>query len=134
MDIVLTATNFRQPLFPTEWLDTDCHVNSMGPIGELPEDLFLKASHVVVSCIDHEENYFQPTKPFPLVDLIRAGRMRWDEVDELGALVTGTAKARRRDGGITVFHESAGGFGDIAFASHAYEEAKRRGLGQEVGF
>jgi ornithine cyclodeaminase/alanine dehydrogenase-like protein (mu-crystallin family) len=134
MDIVLTATNFRQPLFPVDWLDDGCHVSSMGPIGELPEDLFLKASHVVVSCIDHEENYFQPTKPFPLVDLIRDGRMAWDEVDELGSIVTGTAKARRRAGGITVFHESAGGFGDITFASYAYEEAKRRGLGQEIGF
>lgn len=134
MDIVLTATNFRQPLFPVAWLDDGCHVSSMGPIGEVPEELFLTASHVVVSCIDHEVNYFQPTKPFPLVDLVRAGRMSWDEVDELGAVVAGAAKARRRPGGVTLFHESAGGFGDIAFASYAFDEAKRRGLGQEMVF
>ncbi len=131
-DIVLTATNFRQPLFPTDWLEPDCHVNSMGPIGEIAAELFLEASHVVVSCVEHERNYIYPTTPFPLVELIRDGKMSWDEVDELGGVVAGDAKARRRENGITLFHESAGGFGDVAFASYAYEQAVRLGLGQEV--
>ena len=133
-DIVLTATNFRQPLFPVEWLDAGCHVNSMGPIGELPADLFLTADHVVVSCIDHEKNYIYPTPPYPLVELIRDGKMEWDDVDELGAVVAGKAKVRKGTGGVTVFHESAGGFGDVVFAGWAYEEARRLGLGQEMSF
>ena len=131
-DIVLTATNFRQPLFPPDWLEPECHVNSMGPIGEIAAEVFLAASHVVVSCIEHERNYLYPTTPFPLVELIRDGKMSWDDVDELGAVVAGEAKARRRENGITLFHESAGGFGDIAFAGYAYEQALRLGLGQEV--
>lgn len=131
-DIVLTATNFRQPLFPPDWLEPECHVNSMGPIGEIAAEVFLAASHVVVSCIEHERNYLYPTTPFPLVELVREGKMGWDEVDELGAVVAGEARARRRENGITVFHESAGGFGDVAFASYAYEQAVRLGLGHEV--
>ena len=131
-DIVLTGTNFRKPLFPIDWLENDTHVNSMGPIGEIAAELFLEASHVVVSCVEHEKNYLYPTTPFPLVELIRDGKMTWDDVDELGDVVAGNPKARKRAGGITLFHESAGGFGDMAFAGWAYEESRRLGLGQEV--
>lgn len=133
-DIVLTATNFRQPLFPFVWLDPAAQVYSMGPIGEIGEDVFLNASHVVVSCKEHEKHYLYPTKPFPLLDLIGAGKLAWDDVDELGDVVVGRPKALKREGGTVLFHESAGGFGDIAFAAWAYNEARRRGLGQEVSF
>ena len=60
--------------------------------------------------------------------------MEWDDVDELGAVVAGKAKVRKGTGGVTVFHESAGGFGDVVFAGWAYEEARRLGLGQEMSF
>ena len=33
---------------------------------------------------------------------------------------------------IVVFRDSQGGYGDLALAAEAYEEAKRRGLGQEI--
>ncbi|HXP75074.1 MAG TPA: ornithine cyclodeaminase family protein [Stellaceae bacterium] len=133
-DIVLTATNFRQPLFPFDWLDDGAHVASMGPIGEIAEEVFLKASHVVVSCKEHEKHYLYPMKPFPLVDLIAEGKLHWDDVDELGDVVAGRPKAQRQKRGTTLFHESAGGFGDVAFAAYVYSEARRRGLGQEVSF
>ncbi|MGH7088175.1 MAG: hypothetical protein ACREFQ_04685 [Stellaceae bacterium] len=133
-DIVLTATNFRRPLFPFAWLDDAAQVYSMGPIGEVPAELFLKANHVVVSCKEHEKHYLYPTKPFPLLDLIGEGKLAWDEVDELGDVVAGRPNAQRRSGGMVLFHESAGGFGDVAFAAWAYNEARRRGLGQEVSF
>lgn len=133
-DIVLTATNFRKPLFPLEWLDPVTQVYSMGPIGEIGEDVFLNASHIVVSCKEHEKHYLYPTKPFPLLDLIGAGKLTWDDVDELGDVVAGRPKAAKREGGTVLFHESAGGFGDVAFAAWAYNEARRRGLGQEVSF
>jgi alanine dehydrogenase len=133
-DIVLTSTNFRQPLFPVDWLDDNTHVNSMGPIGEIASELFLAASHVVVSCKEHEKHYLYPIKPFPLIDLIAEGKLAWDDVDELGDVVAGRAKAQKRKGGVTLFHESAGGFGDVAFAAWAYNEARRRRIGQEVSF
>jgi alanine dehydrogenase len=132
-DLVLTATNFRKPLFPFAWLDDGAQVYSMGPIGEIAEEIFLKAGHVVVSCKEHERHYLYPTKPFPLLDLIGEGKLTWDDVEELGDVVAGRPKARKK-GGSVLFHESAGGFGDVAFAVWAYEEAKRRGLGQEVSF
>jgi len=132
MDIVLTASNQRVPLFPAAWLEAGTHVSSMGPIGELDADVFLKANRVVVTNKEQEKNYFIPTPPFPLVDLVAAGRMTWDEIAELGDVIGDHAVGRQSADDITVFHESQGGFGDIAFAAWAYDEACRRGLGQRV--
>ncbi len=133
-DLVLTATNFRQPLFERALLQEDCLVASMGPIGEVSQSLFLQANHIVVSCLQQERDYFMPQKPFPLVDLISEGRLSWDQVDELGSVIMGQPKARKAPGGLIVFHESAGGFGDTAFATYVYHEALKRGLGLEVSF
>jgi len=33
---------------------------------------------------------------------------------------------------IIVFRDSQGGYGDLALAAWAYEEARKRGLGQEI--
>jgi len=133
-DLVLTATNFRQPLFERSLLQEDCVVASMGPIGEVSESLFLQANHIVVSCQQQERDYFMPQKPFPLVDLINAGKLSWDQVDELGSVIIGQPKARKAPGGLVVFHESAGGFGDTAFATYVYHEARKQGLGLDVSF
>ncbi len=133
-DIVLTATNFRQPLFESSILQKDCMLASMGPIGEIAESLFLSANHIVVSCQQQERDYFMPQKPFPLVDLIAAGKLSWNDVDELGSVIAGQPKARKGTGGLVVFHESAGGFGDTAFATYAYNQAVKLGLGTQVQF
>jgi ornithine cyclodeaminase/alanine dehydrogenase-like protein (mu-crystallin family) len=133
-DIVLTATNFRQPLFESSILQKDCMLASMGPIGEIAESLFLSANHIVVSCQQQERDYFMPQKPFPLVDLINAGKLSWNDVDELGSVISGQPKDRKAPGGLVVFHESAGGFGDTAFATYAYNEAIKKGLGTQVQF
>jgi ornithine cyclodeaminase/alanine dehydrogenase-like protein (mu-crystallin family) len=77
-----------------------------------------------------EEGYYIQTPPFPLLDLIKAGRMTWDEVAEFGEVLNGRVGRRNRDD-ITVFHESQGGITDIALATSAFNEAVRRGLGQE---
>jgi ornithine cyclodeaminase/alanine dehydrogenase-like protein (mu-crystallin family) len=75
-----------------------------------------------------------PQKPFPLVDLISSGKLSWDNVDELGNVIMGQPKARKAPGGLVVFHESAGGFGDTAFATYAYNLARQKKLGVEVSF
>jgi alanine dehydrogenase len=134
-DIVLTSTNFRQPLFPFEWLAPGTHVSSMGPIGEIDRGVFLNAQKIVVSCKEQEKTYLYPVNPWPLVELVAEHELSWDDIDELGSVVVGAATTRRPfKNGITVFHESAGGFGDVKFAHYAYEMARKLGFGQEVTF
>jgi len=133
-DIVITSTSQRQPLFPFGWLDQGTHLSSMGPIAELDSDILLKADRLVVSSKIQEENYYIKTPPFPLVELIAAGKMTWDDVGELGDVLVGRRPGMGAANEITVFHESQGGFGDIVFAAWAYSEARQRGLGQEFSF
>lgn len=134
MDIVITCSSARQPLFPFDWLKKGTHLASVGPISELDADILLKSNRRVVSSVKHEENYYIKTPPFPLVELIQSGRLGWDQVDELGEVVVGKKPGRASDDEITVFHESQGGFGDVVFAAWAYAEARKRGLGKEFAF
>ncbi|MGH7088486.1 MAG: ornithine cyclodeaminase family protein, partial [Stellaceae bacterium] len=122
MDIVITSTSNREPLFPFDWLDKGTHLSSMGPISELGADIFLNCDRRVVSSKAQEENYYIKTPPFPLVELIAAGRLQWSDVDELGEVIAGTRPGRAGTDEITLFHESQGGFGDMAFASFVYTE------------
>lgn len=133
-DIVITSTSNRQPLFPFGWLDTGTHLSSMGPISELGEDILLQSDRRVVSSKNQEANYYIKTPPFPLVELIAAGKLRWEDVDELGDVLVKRRPGRGGADEITLFHESQGGFGDVAFAAFVYAEAQRRGLGREFAF
>lgn len=132
MDIVLTASNQRQPILDADWLSPGTHLNSMGPIAELSPETLLKADRLVVGSRVQERDYYIRTPPFPLVELIEAGKLSWDDVAELGEVIEGKVQSGTGPDEITVFHESQGGIGDLVFAAWVYEEAVRRGLGQEV--
>lgn len=94
----------------------------------------MKADRIIVTSIDHEQNYFVRTPPFPLVELVDAGRLVWNDVAELGDIIVGSRSGRTGTEDITVFHESQGGLGDVAFAAWADAEARRRGFGREMAF
>ena len=79
-----------------------------------------------------KKHYYIQTPPFPIGDLVSAGRMAWVDVIELADVVADMNGARPSRGDLTVFHESQGGIGDIALAGWAYDEARRRGLGQDL--
>lgn len=134
MDIVLTSTSNREPLFPFAWLDKGTHYASMGPISEVGQDILLEADRLVVSSKVQEEHYYIKAPPFPLIDLIQKGKLGWDDVTELGDIIAGKAIGRASADEITLFHESQGGFGDVIFAAWAFAEARRRGLGREFSF
>jgi ornithine cyclodeaminase/alanine dehydrogenase-like protein (mu-crystallin family) len=128
-DIVLVVTSSREPVVPFDW-----HLSSIGPISELHADLLRQADRLVVGTKKHERDYYMPAPPFPLVELTEAGKMRWDDIAELGEIVLGEKPGRVNADEITVFHESQGGFGDIMFAGWIYDEARRLDLGQEFAF
>ncbi len=132
IDVILTATNSSSPVFPMEWVESGAHVCSMGKPGEIGKDIYLKADRVVVGSRPHEKNYWDQAGPLPLVELIAAGKFSWDKIPEMGDVVAGRAAGRKSDKEITVFKESQGGFGDVAFAAWIYEEARRRKVGREM--
>ena len=132
MELILAATSSLAPLFPIEWVGTGAHISSMGKPSELGRDVFLKADRIVVGSREHERNYYDRSGPMPLIELTVEGKLSWDKIPEMGDMVCGRAAGRKGEKEITVFKESQGGFGDVAFAAWIYEEALRRKLGREM--
>lgn len=133
MDLVLVATNSWEPVFQAADVAPGAFVGSMGRITELDPELLLRADGVVVSSMEQERTrYYNPDQPIPLDDLIAQGKLPATSVLELGELITGDRPGRRSSDEVWVFHESQGGFGSVALAAAAYEEACRLGLGREV--
>jgi ornithine cyclodeaminase len=93
------------------------------------------ANPLVVGDKDAEiNNYYDSRAAVPLKSLLESGKLQWDSILELGELVTGKRSTRIRPDQINIFHESQGGFGDVALATAAFEEARKRGIGQWVTF
>jgi alanine dehydrogenase len=132
MDVVLTATNSLTPIFSENWVEPGTHVSSMGKPTELSRGLHLRANRIVVGSQEQERNYGDKSAALPLVALTAEGKLSWSRIPELGEVVTGRAPGRQSPDEINIFRESQGGYGDIAFATWIYEEAKRKGLGKEM--
>ena len=132
MDVILTATNSLTPIFPEDWVEPGTHVSSMGKPTELSRGLHLKADQIVVGSQEQERNYADRSAALPLVELTAEGKLSWSRIPELGELVTGEVAGRKNRDEINIFRESQGGYGDVAFATWLYEEAKRRGLGKQM--
>ena len=131
-DIAVTMTSSADPVLFGEWLSPGMHVNATGANGyarrELDDDAVLKAS--LVSTDQRDQAKIEARE---LIDLAAAGRLAWDDVVELGALVRGEAAGRTGDDQITVFKSLGIALEDIAFAKVAYERALERGVGETFG-
>lgn len=136
-DIVLVSTNARRPAVHAHQLKPGTLVAGMGTPSEFDESVYLEAENVIVSSIEHEKNFDlvwrDGSVSSTLVDLDASARLPWGSVLELGPLVD-AENPLTLDGSWTVFRESAGGYGDIAFASYIYEQALAKDRGFRMRF
>ena len=87
---------------------------------------------VSVTSKAHELNYYDTKLDQPLIRLSQQGKLSWDGVAEFCDIVTGKVAVPDLSRSLIIFRDSQGGYGDLTLAAYAYEEAKRRGLGQEI--
>jgi ornithine cyclodeaminase len=128
-DIVVTATNSREPILRREWLSPGAHINAVGSsiaaARELEADLVATASLFV----DRRESTVNESGDYlAAVDqgaVIRA---------ELGELLIGTAEGRKSAGEITLFKSLGLAVEDLAAAAFLYEAARRNERGTWVEF
>ncbi|HEX6512225.1 MAG TPA: ornithine cyclodeaminase family protein [Chloroflexota bacterium] len=133
-DVLCVATNSLEPVVRADQLSPGVLVATMGRPSEIDPSVYLAANRVVVGNKKQEENYFDAKSyPHQLLRLAQSGKLDWATgVLEMCDIVAGRAPGRTSAEEIIVFKESQGGFGDVAFCNHVYEEARRRGLGREV--
>ena len=131
-EIIMVSTNSPVPAVLGDWLRPGLCVVGAGRPNELDEEVYLKANLVSVVSKAHEIGYYDTKLDQPLLRLPREGRMSWDGVAELGDILCGKVAVPESARSIIVFRDSQGGYGDLALASWAYEEATKRGMGSEV--
>jgi ornithine cyclodeaminase/alanine dehydrogenase-like protein (mu-crystallin family) len=132
-DLVLVSTNSPAAALLGRWLRQGQAVFGVGRPNELDDEAYLRASLISVTSKTHELGYYDTKLDQPLIRLARQeGKIDWNSVVEFGDIVCGKSSAPDLSDGIVVFRDSQGGYGDLALAAWAYEDAKRRGLGQEI--
>ena len=132
-DFVLVSTNSPAAALLGRWLRPGLAIFGIGRPNEFDDDVYLRANLISVTSKTHELGYYDTKLDKPLIRLSQQeGMISWNSVIEFGDIVSGKNAAPDLSNSIVVFRDSQGGYGDLALAAWAYEEAKRRGLGQEI--
>lgn len=129
-DVIATATASKQPVVASEWIGPGTHINAAGANWaerrELPTDLVLdKASLLAVDSIE--------VGKIESGDILMALRERNATTFpgvELAEIIAGKRPGRTSADQITIFKSNGLAVEDIAVAGYVYEEAVKRGLGQ----
>ena len=132
-DVVATMTSSATPVLLGEWLRPGVHVNAAGSNAtnrqEIDVEAVRRAGLIVVDDLEGAK-----LEAGDLTAAAEAGALDWEQVAELGAIVTGQRPGRTDDEQITLFESQGLAVQDMAAAAYVYEQARERGLGQEVPF
>jgi ornithine cyclodeaminase/alanine dehydrogenase-like protein (mu-crystallin family) len=130
-DIVVTATNSKEPVIEADWIAPGTHINAMGSNRgdrrELPAELIQRAGRIVVDSI--EQSWLESG------DLLLAwGPGPWDDsrLAELKNVTAGSALGRENPDQITIFKSNGLALEDVAAAGYVYETALEAGIGRSM--
>jgi ornithine cyclodeaminase len=131
MDIVITATNARAPLFDGNWLEPGAHVNAIGAnalIRREVDDTTVRRSALIV--VDSKEQ--ARLECGDLLGALERGLIHWGQVRELGDVVAGLMPGRRQVSDITLFASHGLAIWDLAAGMAVYDAAKAKGIGRDL--
>lgn len=128
-DIVVTATNARDPVLKGEWLAPGCTVLSNTP-EELDRDT-LRRGRIITT---YREGVLTHVPPYhSLVELLESGELTAESFStELGDVVVGTAPGRQRADETIVCLNPAFGVLDASTAAFVYRRAVAAEIGTEL--
>ena len=129
---VLVSTHSPAAALLGTWLRPGLAVFGIGRPNEFDDDVYLRANLICVTSKTHELGYYDTKLAQPLIRLSEQKSIAWDQVAEFCDIVAGKVAVPQLASSVIIFRDSQGGYGDLALAAWVYEEAKRRGLGQEI--
>lgn len=131
MDIVVTATNSKEPVFGGEWLAPGTHLNAVGSNHlsrrELDVEAVRRSACVVVDSIEQAL-----IESGDLISAAEAGAFYWEDARELGLVVIGDFPGREDDNEITLFKSNGIALEDVALAGRIYQAAVKAGIGEPL--
>jgi alanine dehydrogenase len=132
-DIVITATNAKEPVFDGERLEPGTHVTAMGQYDPSKRELDTTTIERSTYVPDLRERALQDAGAF--LHALEEGVVTEDHIHaELGDVVAGTAPGRESDDEITVFDSGGTGIETVASAYLLYEKAREEGVGTTIDF
>ncbi len=133
MDIVVTATTSKEPVFKSEWLAKGVHINAIGSNfiskQEIDVETVRRSACVIVDSLEQAM-----LESGDLAAAADAGAFYWEDARELGLVVVGEFPGREDDGEITLFESQGVAMEDVAFAARVCEEARKAGIGEQLPF
>jgi len=130
-DVVITATNSREPVLLGEWVSEGQHLNLIGSNfltkSESDLEVFRKATLVAVDSKEQAK-----TEAGDFVAALNSGVLDWGDVIDLAPLLLGKYPGREAPQDVTVFKSLGLGIEDIALAARVVELAKQQGVGREI--
>lgn len=131
-DVVVAATNAREPVLQHAWLKPGAHVNAVGASTLRTREI--DSATVAASALfcDSRESVLAEAGEFQRA--VTEGLIGGAEHirAELGEVLAGTAAGRRDDGELTLFRSLGIAVEDLAAAETAVAAARAQGLGTEV--
>jgi len=129
-DIVITATPSREPFVKEEWVGPGMHFNCIGadaPGKQEMEPGIFKKVKLVIDDWEQASHSGEINVAFSKGIITKA-----DVYAEIGEIVAGSKPGRTDDNEVTLFSSTGLGVQDAMTAKLVFDEATRRGLGQEV--
>ena len=133
-DIVVTATNSREPVLKREWLADGVHINAVGSSIAAARELDGATVAAASLFVDRRESTLNESGDylFAVVDGAISGP---DHIKaEIGEILVGTAAGRKSDTEITLFKSLGLAVEDLAAVAFLYEKAGPAGGGTWVEF
>jgi ornithine cyclodeaminase/alanine dehydrogenase-like protein (mu-crystallin family) len=130
-DVVVTATNSRDPVLRGEWLREGalvCAVGANDPRARELDNVVLERA-VFVCCDSLEQARIESGD---LIEPIASGILDWLEVHELQEVVAGEVSGRSSPDDIVVFKSNGIAAWDIALGALALERARADGRGVDL--
>ncbi len=131
LDIVVTASTSKTPVFNGDYLKIGTHVNAIGsftPDARELDDSAVRRSKIVVDSLQAALE-----EAGDLIIPLRSGVIHRSDIHaELGEIVAGLKLGRENDYEITLFKSVGLGIQDAAAANLAYRKAREAGIGTKI--
>jgi ornithine cyclodeaminase len=133
-DIIVTATNSREPVLHRHWLAPGAHVNAVGSSIAAARELDSATVAAASLFVDRRESTVNESGDYLFA--LRDGAISGPEHirAELGELLTGTAPGRTSRDELTLFKSLGLAIEDLASAAFLYDKARRLNRGTWVPF
>ena len=132
-DIIVTATNAREPVIKREWISAGAHVNAIGTFSPKAREIDSATMAAAVLFTDRRESLFTEAGDYLLA--AADGLITEDSLAaELGEVLTGKHPGRTSRDEITLFKSLGLAIEDLAAAAHLYRKASQSSGARWIDF